>query len=226
MRPLFTLLLIAFCQCMVWAQAKEPSLKRLLDRDNHCAFEGATVTLDTAHYAESRNVSYSYSYMYPKNFKEIWPQEEVVSEVRKKTDAYVDTVTYQQANDEASFKIYAGRVIPFPVEKIRLLKAADVLAVDKAVSDHIKAIKGGNDKELGKVNITSFCKGVKGYRYTICVKGSRGDNEYIYKVIVAEMPGSDELIFSHFLYRYKAALKSKYEPVGITLANSFKADQG
>jgi hypothetical protein len=223
---LFTILFMTVCISGVLAQAQEPTLKKLLKRDNNCAFEGATVTLDTANFAESRNVSYSYSYMHPKYFKEVWPQEQVISEVRKRTDAYIDTVTYVERNGEAQFKIFAGQAIPFPVEKKRMLRVANILAVDKAVSDYIKLLKAGKDKELGKVKILSFCKGVKGYKYTICLKGSRADNDYIYKIIVAEMPGSDELIFSHFLYQYKAALKDKYEAMGLTLANSFRADQG
>lgn len=222
MRGLLTFLLIACCMLNVHSQS---SLKKLLDRNVPCAFEGVPVKLDTALYGESRNVSYSYAYTYPKYFKEVWPQEEVVSEVRKQNSVYIDTVTYTSPDEQASLKVYAGQVIPFPLGSKRKLQASDVLAAEKAVDDYIKLIKAGRDKQLGKVKIGFICKGIKGYNYSICLKATKGDTQYIYKIILAEMPATGELIFSHFLYKYSASVKDKYEALGITLANTFKVDE-
>lgn len=218
---MFTFLLMACCVISATAQAQ---LKKLLERNVPCKFDGITLNLDTAQYAETRNVSYSYSYTYPKYFKEIWPVEEVVSEVRKKTDAYIDTVTYLSPDKQASLKIFAGQVVPFPLGSKYGIKATHVLAVEKAVDDYIKTLKAGKDKELGKVKIGFLCKGTKGYNFSICLRGSKTDTQYIYKIVVAEMPVSGDLIFSHFLYQYPAAVKEKYEALGVTLANAFKAD--
>ena len=206
------------------SQSPQAQLQKLLRQNVPCLFEGNTIKLDTAMYAESRNVSYSYVYFYPKYFKEIWPDEEVIGEVRKKTDAYIDTVTYTSPDEQARFKIFAGQVIPFPADKKRMLKAADILTVEKAIDDHIKLIKAGKDKELGKIKLVSLCKGGKGYNYNIGVRGSRGSTQYLYKIIVAELPATGELIFSHFLFQYKAAAKDKYEALAVTLGNEFKVD--
>lgn len=221
MKAIITFLLMG---CCVLTAAGQAQLKKLLERNVPCNFQGTEIKLDTAHYAETRNVSYSYSYIYPKYFKEIWPVEEVVSEVRKKTDAYIDTVTYLSPDKQVSLKIFAGQVVPFPLGSKYGIKATHVLAVEKAVDDYIKTLKAGKDKELGKVKIGFICKGIKGYNYSICLKGSRGQTQYLYKIIVAEMPVSGDLIFSHFLYQYVNAEKAKYEALGVTLANAFKAD--
>jgi len=221
MKALFTFLLVG---CCLFNAAGQPSLKTLLGRNVPCNFEGAEMKLDTAQYAESRNVSYSYVYTYPKYFKEIWPVEQVVSEVRKRTDPYIDTVTYLSPDKQASMKVFAGQVVPFSLGSKRGIKAADVLVVDKAVEDYIQVLKEGKDKELGKVKINFLCKGIKGYNYSVCLKGNREQTQYICKIIVAEMPVSGDLIFSHFLYQYPATAKDKYEALGITLANAFKAD--
>lgn len=222
MKAIATFLLMV---CSVFTAAGQAQLKKLLERNVPCIFEGAEIKLDTAHYAETRNVSYSYAYTYPKYFKEIWPVEEVVSEVRKKTDAYIDTVTYLSPDRQVSLKIFAGQVVPFPLGSKYGIKATHVLAVEKAVDDYIKTLKAGKDKELGKVKISFLCKGIKGYNFSICLKGSKGQNQYLYKIIVAEMPVSGDLIFSHFIYQYPSIGKVKYEALGITLANAFKADQ-
>jgi len=221
MKAIITFLLMA---CSVFTAAGQAQLKKLLERNVPCNFEGTEIKLDTAHYAETRNVSYSYSYTYPKYFKEIWPVEEVVSEVRKRTDAYIDTVTYISPDKQASLKIFAGKVVPFPLSSKYGIKAVHVLAVEKAVDDYIKTLKAGKDKELGKVKIAFLCKGTKGYNFSICLKGSKGQTQYLYKIVVAEMPVSGDLIFSHFLYQYPNSEKAKYEALGITLANAFKAD--
>jgi len=224
MRGLITCILLGCCTMGVLSQSQEAQLKKLLSRKVPCVFVGNTVKLDTALYADSRSVSYSYTYYFPKYFKEIWPKEEVVSEVRKKTDAYIDTVTYVSPDQQAQFKIYAGQVVPFPLGKKRALKAADVVAVEKAVDDYIKVIKAGKDKELGKAKTTFVGKGVNGYNFSICVKGWKGQTQYVYKVVVAELPATGQLIFSHFLYQYNAAVKAKYEALGNTLANEFNAE--
>jgi bifunctional DNA-binding transcriptional regulator/antitoxin component of YhaV-PrlF toxin-antitoxin module len=225
MRTSFIYLLILCFACFAFGQSQEPQLKKLLERNIPCTFEGASIRLDTAHYAQNRNVSYSYSYYYPKYFKEIWPKEEVVSEVRKVSNAYIDTLTYSSPDKQASFKLFAGQVVPFPLAKRRGVKAGDILAVEKAIDDYIKVIKAGKDKELGKVKIISLCKGVKGYNFSIGVKAYKGDQQYLYKIIVAELPATGELIFSHFLYQYPLEAKEKYAALGITLANEFKADE-
>jgi hypothetical protein len=224
MRAFISSLLMVCCAFSVHGQSSYTQLKKLLDRNVSCIFEGAEVKIDTTIHAESRNVSYSYTYLYPKYFTEIWPKEEVVSEVRKITDAYIDTVTYISPDKQASFKIFAGQVVPFALGKRRSLSLADMLPVEKAVDDCMKLIKAGKDKELHRTRITFMCKGVKGYNYTICVKSSREDVHYLYKVILAEMPATGDLIFSHFLYQYKDAVKNKYEALGVTLANAFKVD--
>jgi hypothetical protein len=221
MKAITTFLLMA---CCVFKAAGQVQLKKLLERNVPCNFEGTEVKLDTAHYAETRNVSYSYSYTYPKYFKEIWPVEEVVSEVRKKTDAYIDTVTYLSPDKHVSIKIFAGQVVPFPLGSKYGIKATHVLAVEKAVDDYIRTLKAGRDKELGKLKVEFLCKGIKGYNYSICLKGSRGQMQYLYKIIVAEMPVSGDLIFSHWMYQYPLTAKDKYEALGVTLANAFKAD--
>jgi hypothetical protein len=208
----------------VLSQSQEAELKKLLSRKIPCLFEGSTIKLDTALYASTRSVSYSYSYYYPKYFKEIWPKEEVVSDVRKKTTAYIDTVTYTSPDKQAEFKIFAGQVVPFPLGKKRSLKAADVLAVERMVDDYIRVIKTGKDKELGKVKTTFVGKGINGYNYSICIKAWKGQTQYLYKIIVAELPATGELIFSHFLFQYKATVKEKYEALANTLANEFHAD--
>jgi len=188
--------------------------------------EGRTIPLtDTSLYTQSRNVSYSYSYTYPKNYKETWPKEEVVSEVRQRTDPYIDTVTYTSQDRKASFKVYAGNVVVLPSGRVHNMKLADVQTIDKFADQHIANIKQGKDKELGKVNLLHICKGVKGYRYTICVKATQGDVQLLYKIIMVEMPVSGDLIFSHFLFRYPTADKEKYEAQGISLAREFKADE-
>jgi len=188
--------------------------------------EGATVPLtDTSLFAQSRNVSYSYAYMYPKNFRETWPKEEVVSEVRQSTDPYIDTVTYTSQDRKAVFKVYAGNMVVLPSGRLQKLKLADVQSIDKFADEHIAKIKQGKDKELGKVKIQHICKGVKGYNYTICVKAIQGDENILYKIIMVEMPVSGDLIFSHFIYRYNSAAKEKYEAIGVSLANAFKADE-
>jgi hypothetical protein len=224
MRGIITAILIGCCTMGVLSQSQEAQLKKLLNRKVFCLFEGNTIKLDTALYASSRSVSYSYSYYYPKYFKEIWPKEEVIGEVRKKTSAYIDTVTYISPDQQAQFKIFAGQVVPFPLGKKRSLKAADVVAVEKAVDDYIKLIKAGKDKELGKVKTTFVGKGINGYNFSICVKAWKGQTQYVYKVLVAELPATGELIFSHFLYQYNVAVKEKYEALATTLANEFNAD--
>lgn len=208
----------------VLSQSQEAELRKLLSRKAPCLFEGNTVKLDTAQYASSRSVSYSYSYYYPKYFKEIWPKDEVVSEVRKKTNAYIDTVTYVSPDKQAEFKIYAGQVVPFPLAQKRSLKAADVVAVEKMVDDYIRLIKTGKDKELGKVKTTFVGKGVSGYNYSICVKAWKGQTQYLYKIVVAELPATGELIFSHFLFQYNASVKDKYQALANTLANEFNVE--
>ncbi len=218
------LLILCFTWC-AFGQAQEPQLKKLLDRNVPCVFEGESIKLDTAYYALNRNVSYSYSYYYPKYFKEIWPKEEVISEVRKVSNAYIDTLTYLSPDKQASFKLFAGQVVPFPLAKRRGVKAGDILAVEKAIDDYIKVIKAGKDKELGKVNIISLCKGIKGYNFSIGVRANKGNLQYLYKIVVAELPATGELIFSHFLYQYPAAAQEKYAALGITLANAFRADE-
>jgi len=220
----FYLLIFCFAWC-AFGQAQDPQLKKLLQRNVPCLFEGESITLDTTHYALNRNVSYSYSYYYPKYFKEIWPKEEVVSEIRKVSNAYVDTLTYISPDKQASFKLFAGQVVPFPLAKRRGVRAGDILAVEKAIDNYIKVIKAGNDKELGRVKIISLCKGVKGYNFSIGVKANKGNQQYLYKIIVAELPATGELIFSHFLYQYPSAAKDKYAALGTTLANAFKADE-
>ncbi|WP_345954507.1 hypothetical protein [Mucilaginibacter sp. PAMB04168] len=226
MKALLLNLLMACCTLCVQGQSQQAQLKSLLDRNAPCKFEGKTISLvDTNLYATSRNVSYSYAYSFPKYFTEIWPKEEVVSEVRKKTDAYIDTVTYISPDKQATFKIFAGQVVPFPLGRKRALRATDIQVVEKAVDDYIKTIKSGKDKELRRVKIMSLCKGIKGYNYSIQVKGYRGNTQYLYKIIVAELPATGELIFSHFLYRYDTSVKDKYEALGITLANAFGVDE-
>lgn len=218
------LLIFCFAWC-AFGQTQDPQLKKLLERNVPCVFEGAGIKLDTAHYALNRNVSYSYSYYYPKYFKEIWPKEEVVSEVRKTSNAYIDTLTYMSPDKQASFKLFAGQVVPFPLAKRRGVKAGDIIAVEKAIDDYIKVIKAGKDKELGKVKITSICKGIKGYNFSIGVKANKGNLLYLYKIIVAELPATGELIFSHFLYQYPSEAQEKYAALGTTLVNEFKADE-
>lgn len=218
--------LIACCCVFAQAQSKKTKLKKLLERNIPCNMEGRTIALtDTSLYAQSRNVSYSYSYIYPKNYKETWPKEEVVSEVRLNSDPYIDTVTYTSQDHKASFKVYAGNVAVLPSGRVHNMKLADLQAIDKFADLHIANIKQGKDKELGKVNLLHICKGVKGYRYTICVKASQGDEQLLYKIIMVEMPVSGDLIFSHFLFRYPTADKEKYEAQGISLAREFKADE-
>ena len=221
MKRIFTLLLVACCLCNA---AGQTSLKALLGRNVPCNFEGPEIKLDTAQYAESRNVSYSYVYTYPKYFKEIWPVEQVISEVRKRTDPYIDTVTYLSPDKQASMKVFAGQVVPFPLGSRRGIKVADMLAVEKAVDDYVHLLKEGKDKELGKIKISFLCKGTKGYNYSICFKASKEETQYICKIVVAEMPVSGDLIFSHFVYHYPVTAKDKYEILGVTLANEFKAE--
>jgi hypothetical protein len=225
MRIFITYLLILCFTCYAFGQVQDPQLKKLLERNVPCMFEGPVIQLDTAHYALNRNVSYSYSYYYPKYFKEIWPKEEVISEIRKVSNAYIDTITYLSPDKQASFKVFAGQVVPFPLTKRRGVKAGDIIAVEKAIDDYIKVIKAGKDKELSKVKITSLCKGVKGYNFSIGVKGNKGNLQYLYKIIVAELPATGELIFSHFLYQYPSQATEKYAALGTTLANEFKADE-
>ncbi|MFD1257191.1 hypothetical protein ACFQ3S_10315 [Mucilaginibacter terrae] len=224
MKGIITFIIISCCTVGVLGQSQQAQLQKILSRKVPCLFEGNTIKLDTALYADSRSVSYSYSYYYPKYFKEIWPKEEVIGEVRKKTDTYIDTVTYVSPDQQAQFKIFAGQVVPFPLGTKRQLKAADVMSVEKAVDDYIKIIKAGKDKELGKVKTTFVGKGINGYNFSICVKAWKGQTQYLYKIIVAELPATGELIFSHFLYQYNAAVKAKYEALGNTLANGFNAD--
>jgi len=221
MKAFITLLLIG---CCVLTAAGQPALSKLLERNVPCNFEGAETKLDTAQYAQTRNVSYSYAYTYPKYFKEIWATQKVVSEVRKSTDAYIDTITYLSPDKQVSLKIFAGQVVPFPLGSRKGIKAADVLAVEKAVDDYIISLKAGRDKELGKVKINYLCKGVKGYNFSICLRGTHDNLNYIYKIVVAELPVSGDLIFSHFLYQYPAVAAGKYEALGITLGNAFKVD--
>jgi hypothetical protein len=224
MRGIITLMLVALCTVGVFSQSQQLQLSELLSRKVPCRFDGDEIKLDTALYAESRNVSYSYTYIYPKYFTETWPKEEVIGEVRNKTNAYIDTVTYASTDKQAQFKIFAGQVVPFPLAKRRAITSADVLAVEKAIDDYIKLIKAGKDKELGKIKISSICKGIKGYNFNINLKGFKGDTQYLYKIIVAELPATGELIFSHFLFKYNAAVKEKYDALAITLANKFNAD--
>lgn len=221
MKAIFTFLLVGCCLC---SAAGQTTLKALLGRNVPCNLEGTEIKLDTAQYTQSRNVSYSYVYTYPKYFKEIWPVEQVISEVRSQTDRYIDTVTYLSPDKQASMKVFAGQIVPFPLGSRRGIKVADMLAVEKAVDDYIQLLKEGKDKELGKVKISFLCKGTKGYNHSICLKGSKDQNQYICKIVIAEMPVSGNLIFSHFVYQYPATAKDKYEALGITLANDFKVD--
>ncbi|MVN90805.1 hypothetical protein [Mucilaginibacter aquatilis] len=221
---LFLILLTA--ALLAQAQTKRSKLKKLLERNITCNMEGRTISLtDTALYEQNRNVSYSYSYIYPKNFRESWPKEEVVSEVRQNNDPYIDTVTYTSQDKKAVFKIYAGNVVVLPSGRVRKIGIADVMKIDQFANDHIANIKKGKDKELGPAKIQHICKGVKGYNYTICVKANKGDEQLLYKIIMVEMPVSGDLIFSHFLYRYPTVDKDKYEALGISLAREFKADE-
>ena len=223
-----TLILYLLIFCFAWCafgQAQDPQLKKLLQRNVPCTFDGTGIMLDTAHYALNRNVSYSYSYFYPKYFKEVWPKEEVANNTQKVSNSYIDTLTYISPDKQASFKLFAGQVVPFPLAKRRGVKAGDILAVEKAIDNYIKVIKAGKDKELGRVKITSLCKGVKGYNFSIGVKAYKDTQQYLYKIIVAELPATGELIFSHFLYQYPSATKNKYAALGATLANEFKADE-
>jgi hypothetical protein len=219
-------LLFLLMMCKVWSAHAQSQLNKLMARDVSCRFEGPTISLsDTSLYAQARNVSYSYGYWYPKYFTEVWPKEDVVGEVRTETNVYVDTVTYISPDKQAIFKLFAGQVVPFPLQsRKRQVKAADVLAVEKAVDDYIKIIKAGKDKELGKAKITWLCKGVKGYNYSIQLRARKADRQYNYKIVVAELPATGELIFSHLLYQYNIAVKDKYEALGNTLVNSFITD--
>ncbi len=174
--------------------------------------------IDSETFYNIRNAAYGYSYLVPKEFKEV---------IDTISSEYNDTIIYISQDKKCHLYLWAGNSIYFPIGKIYngkdlQIHESDIYRVDSIVKNYVDNIKAGENIFLKNIIIDELCISIKGYEYQISIKGKTSNECIIYKTEISELAVSGDLIFKNFLYTYMPDLtKDNYEFLGIIMAYSF-----